>query len=89
MGLLSGPHTGPLWVCSYGLVRMEPIGVLYELGIWAPHGSFMGVPIWACLFGTYMGILWAYPYGQARIHPTLSIMDSSYEIVRMWPIWVL
>jgi len=72
MGLLSGPHMGPLWVCSYGLVRMEPIGVLYELGFWAPYGSFMDVPIWACLFATDMGLFWAYPY----IHPTLSTMDS-------------
>ena len=83
MGLLSGPYMGPLWVCSYDLVRMEPIGVLYELGFWAPYGSFMDVPIWACLFGTDMGLLWAYPYEQARIHPTLSIMESPYGIVRM------
>ena len=25
MGLLSGPHMGPLWACPYELVRMEPI----------------------------------------------------------------
>ena len=55
ISLLSGPYMGPLWVCSYDLVRMEPIGVLYELGFWAPYGSFVDVPIWACLFGTDMG----------------------------------
>ena len=101
MDLLSGPHIGPLWVCSYGFVRMEPIGFLYELGMWAPYGSFIGVPIWACLFGTDMGLLWAYPYRQAIIHPILGLIRlailshmghlwaCTYENDRMGPIRVI
>ena len=51
MGLLSGPHMGPLWVCRY------------ELGILAPHASFMGVSLLACPYGSIIGLaVWANPY---------------------------
>ena len=80
---------------------IHPILGLNGLAIWAPHRSFMGVLIWSCPYGTDMGLLCAYPYRQAIIHPILSpigldilshlghLWACTYGLDRMGHIWVL
>ena len=45
----------------------------YGIAIWATHGSIIGVSICACPHWTHMGPIRACPYGQALLHPILSL----------------
>ena len=38
---------GYLWAC------------FYELGIWGPHGSFMGLSVWESPYTSHTGPIWA------------------------------
>ena len=37
----------PIWACSYAQARIHATLGPYGLAIWAQHGFFMGIPIWA------------------------------------------
>lgn len=40
-----------------------------NMHIWDPYGLYLGKPIWVCPYWTYMGPIWASPFGYAHIGP--------------------
>jgi len=79
MGLLSRPHMGPLWACSYGLVRMGPIRVLYGLAHMENSYTSLTRSIWEC----YLGHPWVHYW---RVYMRLSALDPYWYYMGV-PIW--
>ena len=45
-------HMGPIWACSFIWAFLYTYYMCqYGPAIWVPFGSYMGVRIWACLYG--------------------------------------
>ena len=93
MGLLSGPHMGPLLAAHMGLSVWNPYGPAYmHKPIYIPHwahmcllsGPHMG-PLLACLYARVgIGPIWVL-YGCA--HKGLAVWDHHTSGPHMGPLW--
>ena len=72
--------------CPYEQARIHRTLGLYVLATWSPHGSFMGVPLWACPYATHMGPLWACPlWAQCAMYTDLPIW--AWYLGHTWAIY--